>query len=302
MARSTVRDVAAEAGVSIATVSRVLNGQDNVTPDHAGSGRGGAGRARLVGPLAAASRGRPDRARSSCAARTCCRTTSARSCRRSRRRSTCTAARCCSTRASPRRQRTPWPPCRPATSPARSSCCRRRAATSSSRCGVEASRSSSSTRGRRRRATSRPCPRPTSPGPVRSPQHLLDARSPPASASSRVRASGSRATTGYAGHAAAMVDVGILPPPELVRFTHATSDDGERAAGELLDLPDRPTALVCFNDQSAVGALRAAAARGLRVPDDVSIAGLRRPRAEPRDHARSSRRSGSRSRRWAASR
>jgi LacI family transcriptional regulator len=78
----------------------------------------------------------------------------------------------------------------------------------------------------------------------------------------------------YAGHAAAMVDVGVLPPAELVRFTHATADDGERAAGELLDLPGRPTALVCFNDQSAVGALRAAAARGLRVPDDLSVAGF----------------------------
>ncbi|WP_029288643.1 LacI family DNA-binding transcriptional regulator [Cellulomonas sp. HZM] len=78
----------------------------------------------------------------------------------------------------------------------------------------------------------------------------------------------------YAGHAAAMVDVGILPPPELVRHAHATTQDGHRAAGELLDLPDRPTAIVCFNDQTAVGALHAAAERGLRVPDDVSVTGF----------------------------
>ncbi|MFD0592853.1 substrate-binding domain-containing protein [Catellatospora coxensis] len=44
--------------------------------------------------------------------------------------------------------------------------------------------------------------------------------------------------------------------------------------GELLDLPDRPTALVAFNDKMAVGALAAAHERGLRVPQDLSIAGF----------------------------
>ena len=42
----------------------------------------------------------------------------------------------------------------------------------------------------------------------------------------------------------------------------------------LLDLPEHPTALVTFNDKAAVGALRAAYERGLRVPEDLSIAGF----------------------------
>lgn len=77
-----------------------------------------------------------------------------------------------------------------------------------------------------------------------------------------------------AGHAAALADVGLLLPPELLRSVHPTTEDGYVAAGELLDLPDRPTALVGFNDKIAVGALRAAAERGLRVPQDLSVAGF----------------------------
>src|SRR5262249_7440329 len=49
---------------------------------------------------------------------------------------------------------------------------------------------------------------------------------------------------------------------------------GYRAAGELLDRPDRPTAIVGFNDKAAVGALRATAERQLRVPGDLSVAGF----------------------------
>ncbi|MER7008013.1 LacI family DNA-binding transcriptional regulator [Dactylosporangium sp. NPDC000555] len=77
-----------------------------------------------------------------------------------------------------------------------------------------------------------------------------------------------------AGHNAALADVGVLPSGELLRSIEPATERGHRAAGELLDLPDRPTALVCFNDKAAVGALRAAAERGLRVPDDLSITGF----------------------------
>jgi LacI family transcriptional regulator len=77
-----------------------------------------------------------------------------------------------------------------------------------------------------------------------------------------------------AGHASALAEVGVLPDPALTRPCEPTTHDGHRAAGELLDPPDRPTALVCFNDKAAVGALAAAAQRGLRVPEDLSIAGF----------------------------
>jgi LacI family transcriptional regulator len=77
-----------------------------------------------------------------------------------------------------------------------------------------------------------------------------------------------------AGHAAALADVGILSTRELVRHVEPTIEHGYRAAGELLDLTQRPTALVGFNDKSAVGALRAASERGLHVPGDLSVTGF----------------------------
>ena len=46
------------------------------------------------------------------------------------------------------------------------------------------------------------------------------------------------------------------------------------AAAALLDLPDPPTAIFAFNDNIAIGAIQAARARGLRVPEDVSIVGF----------------------------
>ncbi len=77
-----------------------------------------------------------------------------------------------------------------------------------------------------------------------------------------------------AGHASALADAGVLPSPELARSVHPTTHDGYEAAGGLLDLPEPPTALIAFNDKAAVGALAAAAQRGLRVPDDLSVAGF----------------------------
>ncbi len=77
-----------------------------------------------------------------------------------------------------------------------------------------------------------------------------------------------------AGHASALADTGVLHPPELTRAGEPTVEFGHQAARELLDLPERPTALACFNDKTAVGALAAAAERGLGVPRDLSVTGF----------------------------
>ena len=45
-------------------------------------------------------------------------------------------------------------------------------------------------------------------------------------------------------------------------------------AERLLRLPDPPTAIMCGNDLLALGAMRAARIRGLRIPADVAIAGF----------------------------
>ena len=76
------------------------------------------------------------------------------------------------------------------------------------------------------------------------------------------------------GHLAALSEAGVLGEPELMRHGEPATKTGVRAGGELLDLPARPTAIVCFNDKVAVGVLEAASARGLRVPEDLSVAGF----------------------------
>jgi LacI family transcriptional regulator, galactose operon repressor len=55
------------------------------------------------------------------------------------------------------------------------------------------------------------------------------------------------------------------------RFTFAV---GYRACTELLAARERPTAMLCANDVVAIGAINAAHALGLRVPEDVSITGF----------------------------
>ncbi|MCX2951161.1 LacI family DNA-binding transcriptional regulator [Lentzea sp. NEAU-D7] len=77
-----------------------------------------------------------------------------------------------------------------------------------------------------------------------------------------------------AGHRAALAKAGVLLTPERLRHVEATTAHGKRAAAELLDLDPRPTAIVCFNDKVAVGTLQAARERGLRVPQDLSVAGF----------------------------
>lgn len=80
-----------------------------------------------------------------------------------------------------------------------------------------------------------------------------------------------------AGHTSALADVGVLPDPALIRAGEPTTRFGHEAAAQLLDTAagnQRPTALVCFNDKAAVGALAAASERGLRVPGDLSIGGF----------------------------
>ncbi len=49
---------------------------------------------------------------------------------------------------------------------------------------------------------------------------------------------------------------------------------GQAAAGLLLDLPERPTAVIAQSDLLAVGVIRAAEERGLRVPVDLSVTGF----------------------------
>jgi LacI family transcriptional regulator len=75
------------------------------------------------------------------------------------------------------------------------------------------------------------------------------------------------------GFRAGLAAAGVRLPDEWVRHGPYTVEAGRIAAEELFSLPERPTAVVCFNDLVAIGALNAATAAGLRVPEEVSITG-----------------------------
>jgi LacI family transcriptional regulator len=83
------------------------------------------------------------------------------------------------------------------------------------------------------------------------------------------------ATTGrLEGYRRALKAARIRFDPDLVVRDEAEPWGGYRAARQLLDRPDRPTALFCFNDRMAMGAYRAAAELGLRIPVDLSVVGF----------------------------
>jgi LacI family transcriptional regulator len=76
------------------------------------------------------------------------------------------------------------------------------------------------------------------------------------------------------GHLAALAEAGVLGDPNLMRHGEPAAKTGVAAGWELLGLRPRPTAVVCFNDKVAVGVMEVAAARGLRVPEDLSVTGF----------------------------
>ena len=74
---------------------------------------------------------------------------------------------------------------------------------------------------------------------------------------------------------AVMDAVARVPEIEVVTAADAdTLDGGKQAARALLATGFNPTAIICVNDITAVGALRELRERGIRVPQDVSVTGF----------------------------
>lgn len=73
---------------------------------------------------------------------------------------------------------------------------------------------------------------------------------------------------------AAMQDAGLSIQKKCVIECDHTLKGGVAGFGQLQALASRPTAILCSNDMTAIGVLRAAYMAGLRVPDDVSVIGL----------------------------
>ncbi len=77
----------------------------------------------------------------------------------------------------------------------------------------------------------------------------------------------------FAGYVRALAAEGLVMDPALRADGDLTEPGGAAAAALLLDRRPMPTALVCIDDLTALGAMREARRRGLAIGRDVSITG-----------------------------
>lgn len=76
------------------------------------------------------------------------------------------------------------------------------------------------------------------------------------------------------GYRAAKLEAGLAVDERLIRRDTFTAGGGRRQAAHLLSLTDRPTAIVAANDDQAFGVLQALRDLGLRAPEDLSVIGF----------------------------
>jgi LacI family transcriptional regulator len=76
------------------------------------------------------------------------------------------------------------------------------------------------------------------------------------------------------GYREAMTHAGVPVEPALVQVGEYDPRLSAEAAGRLLARPDPPTAVFAANDQSAIATMEVAGRLGMRVPDDLSVVGF----------------------------
>ncbi|MFJ2989094.1 LacI family DNA-binding transcriptional regulator [Collimonas sp. NPDC087041] len=77
-----------------------------------------------------------------------------------------------------------------------------------------------------------------------------------------------------AGLRQTLLDGGVALPDDLLIYADFTSAGGYLAARSLLAMTQLPDAIFCCNDLMAIGALRAAAERGIAVPEQLAVVGF----------------------------
>ncbi|MGH3760559.1 LacI family DNA-binding transcriptional regulator [Actinophytocola sp.] len=78
----------------------------------------------------------------------------------------------------------------------------------------------------------------------------------------------------FRGFQRALAEAGLPVPGEPAIRGNFTQADGRAATARLLDVGPPPEALVCANDQMAVGALQTLERRNIRVPRDMAVVGF----------------------------
>jgi LacI family transcriptional regulator len=67
---------------------------------------------------------------------------------------------------------------------------------------------------------------------------------------------------------------GLAYDPQYIIESDFSKTDGFRMMGHLLDLRERPSAVICINDSITPGALSQISARGLKIPEDISVVAI----------------------------
>jgi LacI family transcriptional regulator len=73
---------------------------------------------------------------------------------------------------------------------------------------------------------------------------------------------------------AAMQEIGLPVLPELIVVGDHKMEGGIQAFVQLVNLSDRPTAILCSNDMTAIGVMREAYEYGVVIPRDLSVVGF----------------------------
>jgi len=78
----------------------------------------------------------------------------------------------------------------------------------------------------------------------------------------------------FSGYQQSLHDAGIALPDEYILLGKNSVEAARAQALQLLELPNRPDAVFAYSDIQAIGVLKAARERGLRVPDDLAVIGF----------------------------
>jgi len=71
-----------------------------------------------------------------------------------------------------------------------------------------------------------------------------------------------------------MQEIGLCVPPEMIVEGDHQMKGGIQAFATRFGLPNRPTAILCSNDMTAVGVMREAYEYGVVIPRDLSLVGF----------------------------
>ncbi len=77
-----------------------------------------------------------------------------------------------------------------------------------------------------------------------------------------------------AGFKGAMARAGLKAPERLINYSSYSLEGGETATRQILLQKNRPTAIFCFSDEIALGCMYTLRQSGFSVPDDISVIGF----------------------------